>query len=392
MVVVSTSSTVQTSVTVVGGSLAIFALVIKVVLIERTRGSFCVCELCCRQYFVVPASAGVRFDDDDDDGEDEDGDGKIGRGSSSNSSGGGGVEEVESDECVPQEHDADSTVAAKWYCAVCHPTRPPARDVAEGRQGPLDLYWLGHEQRWGSSACWRDFFWTRPSNMVGRWMRLVWMLIAVLVVCALALYIIPVAGVYVAVVLILPFGPVQKILDTMLAVCWCSSAFLSLFLGLPHRVPFHGAESMGERERGRHFLQCAYVCAYASFPFSALPPSSPLSLVLPLALFSLSFFLAQQEFLFEYPERRVTDIVFWQNVFTAVITVPLLTLNWYVPFRITVIYYCTTITFTLFFFFFFFFFSPCPRSHRVLTVSRLPLLHLHSSSLSLQKVGDGLLR
>ena len=124
---------------------------------------------------------------------------------------------------------------------------------------------------------------------------------------------------------------------------------------------------------------------------------SSLSLVLPLALFSLSFFLAQQEFLFEYPERRVTDIVFWQNVFTAVITVPLLTLNWYVPFRITVIYYCTTITFTLFFFFFFFFFffSPYPRSHRVLAVSRLlllPLLHLHSSSLSLQKVGDGLLR
>lgn len=219
VVVVSTNSMVQTATAVVGGTLALFALIAKVLLLERARGSFCCFELCCRQAMTatvrkgaaVPGAVeaegeGLAFDLEQEEEKDR------GRGG-------------EDGACVP---DVGS---APLLCACCRPTRPPPEDIAQGRQGPVDLYWLGHEQRWGSSACWRDFFWTRPSNMVGRWMRLVWILIVILIACSLALYCIPAVGVYFAVVLVLPFAPVQKLLDAMIAVrCPARSLLSPLFL------------------------------------------------------------------------------------------------------------------------------------------------------------------
>jgi hypothetical protein len=242
VVLVSTSSSVQSAVAVVGGTLALVALVGKLLLNNRANDAFCCFEFCCRHRVVAAVDPSAPHNHHLSTQDDVTATAFLRSGDENIPSGGTGSDERA---CVPE------VGVAPAGCACCRPTRPPGKDIAGGDQGPLDLYCLGHEQRWGSVECWKDLLWTRQSNMVGRWMRLVWILIIVLSACSLALYCIPTAGVYVAVVLVLPFVPVQKLLEAMIG-----------------------------------------------------------------------------EFLFEYPEHRVTDIVFWQNICTVLATGPLLAVNW----------------------------------------------------------------
>ena len=129
------------------------------------------------------------------------------------------------------------------------------RDVAAGGQNALDVWCTGRGSRVPTAACLNDFFLGSESNSVGRWGRLLWLLVFILAAGGAAFITIPalgafVAGNFVAFVIFIPYMPALKILQTM-----------------------------------------------------------------------------TQAFLFEYDEKRVSAIVWWQQLLTVVVALPLLGLN-----------------------------------------------------------------
>ena len=129
------------------------------------------------------------------------------------------------------------------------------RDVAAGGQNALEVWCTGRGSRVPTAACLSDFFLGSESNSVGRWGRLLWLLILILAAGGVAFVTIPalgtfIVGNFIAFVIFIPYYPALKILQTM-----------------------------------------------------------------------------TQAFLFEYDENRVSDIVWWQQLFTVVVALPLLGLN-----------------------------------------------------------------